>query len=212
MSIADTVIFSALSFKDRSFSSNSKIYGATLFPFDSPAQQISLGRSKITCALTVCAALREGSVDGRGTQYGDLLREPFDKHDGQSMPFLEALGRHHGLWLPGSSSLDLPDECCAVVIGSGLATHTMLITGRQMDLAPTSTGPIEVLDVWETIEGGQPDPGNGNNGNNCTAIRARVRRLERRGRGLWVLDNAAALGAGGRAVYGWLRAGDLPSL
>lgn len=194
--ILDTLIYSALSLKGLSYSSDPARYSATLFPHDTPAEQLRLGRAKITCSLTCCAVLRLAGVDGSGTQYGSLLGEPFGKHDGQSMPFLEALGRHHGLWVPASPRAVPPAAGDMIIIGAGLSTHAIALTGQDGD-------------TYETVEGGQPD---GGNGGACTAIRQKSRRLENRRGVLWMLDAAAAVGAGGRQVYGWLRASELPSL
>jgi hypothetical protein len=200
---ADAIVSYALTLEGLSFGDTREKYIAVIYPFDNSAQARQMGATQESCGLTCEAILRASEVDGTCKLLGitrDHLRVPYASRLGTTVSMQEQLGHERGLWVSatqaGRPDIEAGDM---VTIGGGAAfggtTHALTVTGVGTD------------GLLETIEGGQPDPGNGGH---CTAIRRKRREVYVRNGGLWL--RSAGVPEAGRQVRGWLRAGELPVL
>lgn len=192
MSLSDTAVFVAL------HRAAGLSYGATRDAFltfanlsPDPAVARVMGASQSCCATILRAELAAAGVDGRLVYHGaphDVLREPYAKFPGQIFELLETLAQKYGAYLANPTDDDLQPGN-AVLIES--PDHVFLITGRTV----ADDGTI----MLSTVEGGQPDP---HNGNLDTAVLAKTRVVQHGGGRLVV----------GRMVRAVIAVDKLPSM
>ncbi len=178
-------------------------YARTIHPFDDLATAVQMASTQSACLLHARAilAVQKDADDawclpGEITRNGrrvDALRTPYAQTLGQIETLLTEWGRQHGYLTPDPwRGVDPPDirPGDIVLVGQGGSPPKDAVARAQWlqkwggvahGFVVVGTGGAEVM----SVDGGQPDP---LNGNRPTAIRSRTRTLVRKANGWWLGD------------------------